>query len=229
MNNEDSLKGNKSESIKEIKGNIPTASDVEWIKIGYETIKQAPDLANSIAKDLITLDTTLITVYTGALTFFEIPEKINIFLPLWLSWIFVAIPIILWLLSIHNNVAVYSARVLTFNEDSPEEIRKAIESVTLDKLKSLNKGKIFFFSAIIMAAFIIIAGCGLNQNKSVQFITSKENLPIFESMSIGVNDQTMVTKTLILLEEDDTYYKVHLDNGKTIKFSKNIVEGIIYC
>jgi hypothetical protein len=228
LENNPAVVNDEDKSIKRISGSRPSADDVEWIKFGHDLAKQSPDLANNIAKDLITLNTSLITVYTGALAFLKIPGKINILLPTWLSWILVASPIILWLLSIHNNVAVYSVRLIKFEENNPEEIRKAIENVTIEKFKSFNKGKIFFFIAILIASFIIITGCSFNQTRSVQFVINKDYSPVFENMSIDVDNQSMTTTYLTLLDEDEVHYKVRLSNGKIISFSKNLVTGIIY-
>jgi hypothetical protein len=226
LNNADEAEDGKD--IISVVGTRPSINDLEWIKLGQNIFENSPGLADDIAKNFVTLNTSLITIYTGILAFLKISEEIFTFFPAWISWIMISVPIILWLLSIYKNVDVYSPRIVEFDLESPQSIKEEMNFIVKEKSKALKWGKIFFLFGLFMAALIIIAGCSLTQTKSVQFIISEGELPVFENMSIEINTKTMTTASLTFIDEEDTYYKVRLNNGKFVRFNKDLVDGIIY-
>lgn len=85
-----------------------------------------------------------------------------------------------------------------------------------------------FVISIILMICIIIIGVNSYHPLPVQFIVAKDNVPLFENMSINIDNQTMNTIPMILIAESDKYYKVQLDNGKVIQFNKDMVKGMMY-
>lgn len=66
-----------SGSSQIIEGRKPSEEDLEWIKSVRELINGGPDRVDNEANSLVTLGSTLLTAYIGALTFLKISDEIN--------------------------------------------------------------------------------------------------------------------------------------------------------
>jgi len=214
---------------KVIIGRKPNTRELILFKLGFDIFKQSPDHADNIAKTLITLITTLITIYISILAFLQVSERASTIQP---SWVYaMLIPIIFWIISIYFNVKVYLSDLTGLHLNRPETIQDYMNFIIKNKNKHLRRGGVFFFVGLLSVVFIILYSSHLinsDLNSSVQFVINEDYLPTFENISIDTNSQTRITTSLTLVEEGDSFYKVRLENGKIIKFNKNMVEGVIY-
>lgn len=214
---------------KIIKGRKPNTRELMLLKLGFDIFKQSPDHADNIAKTLITLITTLITIYISILAFLQVSERASTIKP---SWVYaMLIPIIFWIISICFNVKVYLSDLAGLHLNRPENIQDYMNFIIKNKNKHLRWGGVFFFVGLLSVVFIVIYSSHLassDLDSSVQFVINEDYLPTFENISIDTNNQTRITTSLTLVEEGDSFYKVRLENGKIIKFNKNMVEGVIY-
>jgi hypothetical protein len=77
-------------------GDDPYEENLDWLKYGRVMIQESPKILDEAAKSFLTLGSSLLTVYTGALALFKLNEKT--YGPL--SWAVICTPILLWLLCI---------------------------------------------------------------------------------------------------------------------------------
>lgn len=219
----------KSSDVKEIDGRPVTGNALEIIKQGQELVKQSPDVLDGAAKSMITLDTSLITVYTAALAFLKIPDKLAT-VPYGIGWILMAIPIICWLASIERNASVYNPKGTEIDPDSPKSIVSALKAICERKYKKLTDGKYWFVAALAIAVTIILLGSSYQvQPASVQFVVSDSHAAQFKNLSISVDSNTMRTSQVTLLQETDKTYKVQLPgSNQVIVFNKDMVTGLVY-
>lgn len=217
-----------SEQVTDVKGTKSSIEELRLVKLGFDIFKQSPDHADDIAKTLITLITTLITIYISILAFLQISERVST----QLSWVVaMLVPIIFWIISIYFNVKVYLPDLTELHLDRPDIIQQNINTVIEKKSKNLRWGGVSFFVGLFSVVIIILLSSYLassDLDSSVHFVINEDYLPTFENISIDTNNQTRITTSLTLVEEGDSFYKVRLENGKIIKFNKNMVEGVIY-
>ena len=213
-----------------MKGGKPSDEDLEWIKSCRELIKGGPDRVDNEANSLVTLGSTLLTVYIGALTFLKISDKMNnIFIT-----ILLAVSIILWLWSISINLLWVSfPKERELSESSPKNIMMYYVALGTDKYNELKKGRRIFILALTISVFAIVLPVLIpNQTEplpqQVQFIIPSDQIQTFENMSIGLDAGNMRTNSLTLIEKTEKTYKVRLNSGKTIEFNTDLVKGIIY-
>jgi hypothetical protein len=220
--------GNTSQVIK---GGNPSEEDLEWIKSGRELIKGGPDRVDSEANALVTLGSTLLTAYIGALTFLKITDNINNIFIL----ILLAVSIILWLWSIAINLLwVAFPKGHELSESNPKNIMMYYAMSGSNKYDELKKGRKIFILALAISVVTIVGLPVIISNQTehlpqqVQFIISPDQIQTFENMSIGFEAGKMRTNLSTLIEETDNTYKIRLNNGMIAKFNKDLVKGIIY-
>ncbi len=103
-----------------IQGEEPYEEDLDWLKYGRVMIQESPKVLDEAAKSFLTLGSSLLTVYTGALALFKFNERASD--PL--SWAVICTPILLWLLCISCLAYVYFPDRLRFHKNSPTDIEK---------------------------------------------------------------------------------------------------------
>lgn len=81
-----------------VKGEEPYEEDLEWLKYGRVMIQESPKVLDEAAKSFLTLGSSLLTVYTGALTLFKLNARASDLF----DWAVICTPIILWLLCISS-------------------------------------------------------------------------------------------------------------------------------
>lgn len=164
-----------------IKGEEPYEEDLEWLKYGREMIQQSPKILDEAAKSFLTLGSSLLTVYTGALALFKFNEKATDLL----SWAVISTPIILWLFCISCLAYVYFPDRLRFRKNSPTDIENVTRSVSRKKSQRLKVGSVLFVAALATTSGSILwlgaqpAKEELTENRTIQLIVADEHI-LFE-------------------------------------------------
>lgn len=159
-------------------GEEPFEEDLEWLKYGREMIQQSPKILDEAAKSFLTLGSSLLTVYTGALALFKFNERAsNLF-----DWAIISIPILLWLLCISSLAWVYFPNRLRFNARSPSDIENVTVDVSRKKSHRLKIGSVLFVIALATTSGSILwlgaqpAKEELTENRTIQLIVADENI-----------------------------------------------------
>ncbi len=221
--------GDESLDMKNIDGRPVTGKDLETINLGRDMFKQSPDIIDNSAKSMVTLSTSLIAIYTAALAFLKVPDKLGM-MPYGIGWALMAIPIIFLFASMECNVSVYDPKKSIIDPDSPESIKKTIKEICERKYRTLAKGRYLFVAALAIAAALVLLGSSYQvEPKNVQFCVVNSQAPQFKNMSISVDSSTMRTSPVMLLQETDKTYKVQLtDSKQVVVFNKDMVTGLVY-
>lgn len=135
-----------------IKGEEPYEEDLEWLKYGREMIQQSPRILDEAAKSFLTLGSSLLTVYTGALALF----KVNLRASDMLDWAAICAPIILWLLCISSLAWVFFPNRLRFNAKSPSDIENVTVDISRKKSLRLKIGSVLFVAALAATSISIL-------------------------------------------------------------------------
>jgi len=120
-----------------IVGQEPYEEDIEWLKYGRQMIQESPNVLDEAAKSFLTLGSSLLTVYTGALALFKFNERASDLL----DWVVICTPIVLWLLC-------YFPNRLRFNARSPSDIAIVTMDVSRNKRHRLKIGSVLFVMAL---------------------------------------------------------------------------------
>jgi len=162
-------------------GEEPFEEDLEWLKYGREMIQQSPRILDEAAKSFLTLGSSLLTVYTGALALFKFNERMSDSL----DWAIISIPILLWLLCISSLAWVYFPNRLRFNAKSPSDIENVTVDVSRKKSHRLKIGSVLFVIALATTSGSILwlgaqpAKEELAESRTIQLIAADENI-LFE-------------------------------------------------
>ena len=175
-----------------VQGQEPFEEDLEWLKYGREMVRESPKVLDEAAKSFLTLGSSLLTVYTGALALFKLNDKASG--PL--SWAVICIPIVLWLLCISCLAYVYFPDRLKFHTNSPTEIEKVAVEVSRKKSFRLKIGSVLFVAALA-ATSISIVWLGSQPSKEMQM----EELTIHLAMT---PDETSLLKNMSGRPEEET-------------------------
>ena len=119
-----------------IDGQEPYEEDIEWLKYGRQMIQESPNILDEAAKSFLTLGSSLLTVYTGALALFKFNERASDLL----DWVVICTPIVLWLLCISSLAWVDFPNRLRFNSRSPSDIENVTVDVSRKKSRRLKIG-----------------------------------------------------------------------------------------
>ena len=133
-------------------GEEPYEEDLEWLKYGREMIQESPKVLDEAAKSFLTLSSSLLTVYTGALALFKFNEKASGTL----AWAVICTPIILWLLCISCLAWVYFPDRLKFHKNSPSDIENVTVDVSRNKHNRLKIGTVLFVAALAATSISIL-------------------------------------------------------------------------
>jgi hypothetical protein len=216
----------------QIEGEEPPKEEEEWLDYGRKLLEESPKVLDEDARSLVALGSSLLTVYTGAIALFKFVERLDS------SWIYLAVmsfPIMLWLLCISFSAYVYFPGRYEFNKDSPDSVMNTAESIGREKYRRLKIGAILFILALGSSSFgILWLGYETSSPslqdlpQKVQFVINQDDVFALENMSIFMEEGTLRTVPLVLLENDDKTYSVQLPNGRRVDFDINMVDGIIY-
>lgn len=200
-------------------------TDLDWINYGQNLIRGSTETLENAAKTLVTLNTSLITIYSVALSYFGNANKIFISPYFFL----LIIPFASFFFSIYFFIEVYSPTKHTFEPDKPDEIKKVVKKINDEKLKSFKRGKVFFLVGFILIIFSLffVSSWQLPQNM-VKFVVKNENVKIFNDMNIEF-ENNMTTVPLILVKDEGSNYQVKMINSSNpLVFNKDLVNGIIF-
>ncbi|GAB6265416.1 MAG: hypothetical protein STSR0001_08610 [Methanothrix sp.] len=135
-----------------VKGEEPYEEDLEWLKYGRVMIQESPKVLDEAAKSFLTLGSSLLTVYTGALTLFKLNARASDLF----DWAVICTPIILWLLCISSLAWVYFPNRLRFNAKSPSDIANVTMDVSRKKSLRLKIGSVLFVIALAATSISIL-------------------------------------------------------------------------
>lgn len=135
-----------------IVGQEPYEEDIEWLKYGRQMIQESPNVLDEAAKSFLTLGSSLLTVYTGALALFKLNERA----PDLFDWVVICTPIVLWLLCISSLAWVYFPNRLRFNARSPSDIAIVTMDVSRKKSHRLKIGSVLFVMALAATSISIL-------------------------------------------------------------------------
>ncbi len=161
-----------------IDGQEPYEEDIEWLKYGRQMIQESPNILDEAAKSFLTLGSSLLTVYTGALALFKFNERASDLL----DWVVICTPIILWLLCISSLAWVYFPNRLRFNDRSPSDIAIVTMDVSRKKSLRLKIGSVLFVVALALTSTSILwlgaqpAKEELAEDKTIQLIVADEDI-----------------------------------------------------
>jgi hypothetical protein len=100
--------------------------ELEWIKYGRKLHQDSPDIIDGQARAIVALASTLLTVYTGVLVLYKIPDIFGSFLPtvqgIWgIRLVILVCPMVFWILSIYFNLDVYQPEAIKQDPFPPTE------------------------------------------------------------------------------------------------------------
>lgn len=210
-----------------IQGEKASNEQVEWVKLGRGLQKKTLKTLNEDAKELATLGSSLLLVYTGALTLFKFPDKAST--P---ELVIMALPIIAWLFTIYYIAKINFSELTSLNVYCPSEVKDFVENKITKKYDKLNKARHFFLISLGLSAFVLLLiGTPITEElapRSIQFLVSDNSSPDYENASISVNASTGKTVPVQLIEITDKTYKVKLSKGNIVEFNKDMAKAIIY-
>jgi hypothetical protein len=226
---------------KNLRTRAASDNELEWIKYSRKLSQDSPDEIDTQAKALVALATTLLTVYTGALTLFKIRENFDSFFPflqgsiLWLPRLAnLMLPIVLWLWSIYSSLDVYQPKEYKTNAISPNKANETLNEIIKTKNEKMEWAIRIFFIAISWSAIcigfisLLTPQTSMPEPEEVQFIIPASSIPAFDSMSIAWDAKSKITAPVKLLEEAGDSIKVELEDGRKAKFNRTLIQGIIY-
>jgi len=158
-------------------------------------IKESPKVLDEAAKSFLTLGSSLLTVYTGALALFKFNEKTSG--PL--AWAVICIPIVLWLLCISCLAYVYFPDRLKFHKNSPSDIEKVTRDVSRKKSSRLKIGSVLFVAALAATSISIVwlgaqpAKEAQMEDKTIQLIVADEDILSELKNSYGLPESVAIT------------------------------------
>lgn len=177
-----------------IKGEKPYEEDLEWLKYGRVMIQESPKILDEAAKSFLTLGSSLLTVYTGALALFKFNERVlDLF-----GWLVICTPIILWLLCISSLAWVYFPNRLRFNAKSPSDIEIVTMDVSRKKSHRLKIGSVLFVIALATTSGSILwlgsqpAKEELTENRTIQLIVADGNILFELNNSSGLPESVAI-------------------------------------
>lgn len=135
-----------------LQGEEPYEEDLEWLKYGRQMIQESPKVLDEAAKSFLTLGSSLLTVYTGALALFKLNERASDLF----DWAVICTPIVLWVLCISSLAWVYFPNRLRFNARSPSDIERVTMDVSRKKSLRLRAGSALFVAALATTSISIL-------------------------------------------------------------------------
>ncbi len=121
-------------------GEEPFEEDLEWLKYGREMIQQSPKILDEAAKSFLTLGSSLLTVYTGALALFKFNERVlDLF-----GWVVICILAVMGTISLGVMIGktLYLARAgkanAAFINNFRDNSRKLLRPESLDTQAALG-------------------------------------------------------------------------------------------
>jgi hypothetical protein len=177
-----------------IVGQEPYEEDIEWLKYGRQMIQESPNVLDEAAKSFLTLGSSLLTVYTGALALFKLNERASDLF----DWVVICTPIVLWLLCISSLAWVYFPNRLRFNARSPSDIAIVTMDVSRNKRHRLKIGSVLFVIALALTSTSILwlgaqpAKEELAEDKTIQLIVVDENILSELNNSSGRHENVVI-------------------------------------
>jgi hypothetical protein len=188
-----------------IQGEEPFEEDLDWLKYGREMIQESPNILDEAAKSFLTLASTFLTVYTGALALFKFNERSHDLL----SWLAICTPIILWLLCISSMAYVHFPDRLKFRKNRPSDIERVTMEVSRKKSFRLKVGLVLFVAALAATSISIVwlGAQGPSQSQkdqTVQFVVLMDKNTSSRNVSITFGGIERTTSPALLEKGNKT-------------------------
>lgn len=144
-----------------IKGEVPTEEEKQWLKIGQDLEEKSIDSIKTSSEKMTALVAGLITAYITALTYFKIPLNMDFYVSSFLAKTIITLPILSWLFCICLGILAYSAKGMSYNPDSPEEIKSAYYENLKNTKRYFNFGQFFMVIGFILSSIIVLIGSSM--------------------------------------------------------------------
>jgi hypothetical protein len=135
-----------------ISGNKPSEEDLEWLKYGRDLVKESPKILDEAAKSFLTLGSSLLTVYMGALALLKPSE--TVYGPFF--WAIICTPIVLWLFCIGSITFVYFPDRWNIQTNCPSNIEKVTQDISRKKSCMFKIGSILFVAALTATSISVV-------------------------------------------------------------------------
>ena len=204
-----------------IQGVRPTDEDLLWLAYGKQILKEAPTLLDGNAKSLVTLGSSLLAAYTGALAILS-----NAIYSM--DWILVGGSVILWLISISLAAYVYFPARYKFSLSSPSEILEVTRRSAEQKHLRMRLSAVFFLLALAVSAISILwLGAQMGTGKDqVNLMVSEDGAKALKVLGISI-DKDGRTEPLTLLGRTKESFFLEFQ-GQKVEFDRSLVRELIY-
>jgi hypothetical protein len=199
-----------------VQGEEPFEEDLDWLKYGREMIQKSPKILDEAAKTFLTLASTFLTIYTGALALFEFNERSHD--PL--SCLVICSPIILWLLCISSMAYVHFPDRLKFRKNSPSDIEKVTTEVSRKKSFRLKMGSVLFVAALAATSISIVwlsaqpAKETQSGELTIHLVKANEGANLLENISRPLDREIPRTIPVVLLSAGNQTHLVNSEAGR---------------
>lgn len=198
-----------------VQGEEPFEEDLDWLKYGREMIQDSPKILDEAARSFLTLGSSLLTVYTGALALFKFNDKASGLL----SWAIICIPILLWLLCISCFAYVYFPDRLKFRKNSPSDIEDVTVDVSRKKSRRLKIGSILFVAALAATSISIVwlgtqpVGDVKTEEQTVNLVIAEDEAAILRNLSGLPQDAPTGAYIIVILNDGNGTYQMQNASG----------------
>ncbi|MBN1324201.1 MAG: hypothetical protein JW986_09460 [Methanotrichaceae archaeon] len=142
----------KEEAVR-ISGQKPSAEDMRWIEYGWETLRDSPKILDEAARSLVTLGSSLLTVYTLVLTLFNLSGRLDLSAG---YRMLLLVPILAWLASISLAAYVYYPKEIKYSRFSPSDLEERHKDVMKGKGRLLKLAALTFVIALASSSACIV-------------------------------------------------------------------------
>ena len=147
-----------SDDDEVIYDSAPSGHDDDfWLEQGRKLVEGSVDAVQDAAKSLMTGLGLLKAIYLGILGFADfIPKNLHI-----VYQILFIVPFVFWLTALYFSLIVMMTKKIELNLHSPDDIRKALRDVLLEKQKYVMWGFVMLTAGIVAALVLIVIRLGL--------------------------------------------------------------------
>lgn len=223
MTDKEELDNQNKDKKPLIQGEVPTEEEKQWLKIGQDLEEKSIDSIKTSSEKMTALVAGLITAYITALTYFKIPLNMDFYVSSFLAKTIITLPILSWLFCICLGILAYSAKGMSYNPDSPEEIKSAYHENLKNSKHYFDYGRIFMVIGFILSSIIVLIGSSM-QPIPVQ---SPAEIPAWINYLLQVIGILVIITIIIwvIFTISNTFSEKTVDQDITVFKSINVVNN----